>query len=271
MAMNYNMSNPDTTEKKILVNQSSELASPKKESYNQALIRSIQILEPFFVRKIPPWKRGMDIIGAILSLILCFPLMLLISLLIKIVSPGPIFFKQERAGYAGKTFKIWKFRTMKVNANISNHQCHIIDLIETDQPMKKLDNDPQIIPAGLILRKTCLDELPQLINILRGDMSFVGPRPDLLYAVEKYETWHHARFNSIPGLTGLWQVSGKNSTTYREMIRLDINYEKHKSFWLDLKILLLTLPAVISQLMDGFSQQELSFIEEETPQGPKSV
>jgi lipopolysaccharide/colanic/teichoic acid biosynthesis glycosyltransferase len=249
------MSYPATIEKEILVNQSSELDSPKKQSGHQALIRSIQILEPFFVRKIPFWKRGMDILAAILGLILCFPLMLFISLFIKIVSPGPIFFKQERVGYGGKVFKIWKFRTMEVNANISNHQRHINDLIENGQPMKKLDNDPDIIPGGLILRKACLDELPQLINILRGDMSLVGPRPDLLYAVEKYETWHNARFNSIPGLTGLWQVSGKNRTTYREMIRLDILYGKHKSFWLDLKILLLTLPAIISQITDGFFQQ----------------
>ena len=243
----------------------SHTATTKKESNNQASIRSIPILEPFYVHKTPPWKRTLDIIGAILGLILFSPLMLLISLLIKIVSPGPILFKQERVGYAGKAFKMWKFRTMKVDANISNHQCHISDLLENDQPMKKLDNDPQIIPAGWILRKACLDELPQLINVLRGEMSLVGPRPDVFYAAEKYETWHHARFNSIPGLTGLWQVSGKNRTTYREMMRFDIVYEKQRSLWLDLKILLLTLPAIIIQIKDGFLRKELRSSEEESP------
>ena len=238
--------------------------------HNKAVIKSRAILEPFYVHKIPPWKRIMDIIGAIIGLIFFSPLMLLIYLLIKIVSPGPVFFKQERVGYGGKAFKMWKFRTMAVNAKISNHQRHINDLLETDQPMKKLDNDPQIIPAGWILRKACFDELPQLINVLRGDMSLVGPRPDVFYAAEKYETWHYARFSSIPGLTGLWQVSGKNRTTYREMICLDILYEKHKSFWLDLKILLVTLPVIISEIIDCFFQQEISIIEEENNHESKS-
>lgn len=147
---------------------------------------------------------------------------------------------------------MWKFRTMEVSADISNHKRHIEALLINDQPMKKLDNDLEIIPFGWTLRKYCLDELPQLINVIRGEMSLVGPRPDVLYAIEGYETWHYARFNSAPGMTGLWQVSGKNKTTYREMMRLDIAYEKHRSFWLDLKILLLTLPAITIEKRDSF-------------------
>jgi lipopolysaccharide/colanic/teichoic acid biosynthesis glycosyltransferase len=259
------MSKTAKTEKLVWVGRASDSAHPKKEIHNKTSIKSIPLLEPFFVYKIPLWKRTMDIIGAILGLILFSPLMLLISLLIKIVSSGPILFKQKRVGYAGKAIDILKFRTMKVNANISNHQFHISHLLENDQPMKKLDNDPQIIPFGRILRNACLDELPQLINVLRGEMSLVGPRPDVFYAAEKYETWHHARFNSIPGLTGLWQVSGKNRTTYREMIRLDIVYKKQMSLWLDLKILLLTLPAIIIQIKDNFFRKELRSSEEESP------
>jgi lipopolysaccharide/colanic/teichoic acid biosynthesis glycosyltransferase len=257
------MTQPATAQKEILFNKVSELILPEKGKLNQAVIRSTPILEPFYVHKMPLWKRALDLIGAILGLILLFPLLLLISLLIKIISPGPIFFKQERVGYAGKPFKMWKFRTMKVNSNIYDHQSHINDLLASDKPMKKLDDDAQIIPTGRILRKACFDELPQLLNILRGDMSLVGPRPDVFYAAEKYATWHYARLNSIPGLTGLWQISGKNRLTYREMIRLDIIYEKRKSLWLDLKILLLTLPTIIGEIKDGFLQQKLNIIEEE--------
>jgi len=228
--------------------------------HGQAAIRSIDILVPFFVSKTPLWKRTMDIIGAILGLILFAPLMLFISLLIKMVSQGPILFKQERVGFGGELFQFLKFRTMKVNADTTKHQQYYADLIKcssskdnSEKCMTKLDDsNTDIIPFGKILRNTCLDELPQLINVLRGDMSLIGPRPPIFYEVEKYLRWHNGRFDSVPGMTGLWQVSGKNRLTFNEMIRLDVQYSRRLSFWLDIKILLMTPAAVILHFMDGF-------------------
>ena len=216
-----------------------------------------QNFKSLFFRGMPLWKRSMDILGALLGLILLSPVFLLVSALIKIMSPGPVFFKQERVGYGGKRFNFWKFRTMKVNADTSAHQQYFAGLINggkdgtggSEQPMAKLDDDnPQIIPFGRILRKSCLDELPQLINVLRGDMSLVGPRPPIPYEVEEYLRWHKGRFDSAPGMTGLWQVSGKNRLTFKEMVRLDIRYSKNLSFFSDLKILMMTPIAIFSEL-----------------------
>ena len=230
--------------------------------HNKAVIRSIPVLEPFFVHKTPLWKRGMDIMGAILGLILFSPLMLLISLLIKIVSPGPILFKQERVGFGGKSFPFMKFRTMKVNADTTKHQKYYTQLIngslnrvESEKVMTKLDDsNGDIILFGRILRVTALDELPQLFNVFNGDMSLVGPRPPIFYEVEEYLRWHNGRFDSVPGMTGLWQVSGKNRLTFEKMIQLDVCYSRQLSFWLDIKILLMTPLAIISQIMDEFQK-----------------
>ncbi len=218
-------------------------------------IRQIDTFEPFFVRKIPVWKRLMDITGAILGLILLFPVMLAIAVLIKVVSSGPVFFKQTRIGNGGKPFQFWKFRTMKVNADTCTHRNYLSDLIngcndveDPGKPMAKLDPDnAQITPFGKFLRNTCLDELPQLINVLRGEMSLVGPRPPIPYEVKEYLRWHNGRFDIVPGMTGLWQVSGKNRLTFKEMIRLDIRYTRNISLWSDLKILLMTPWAVIQE------------------------
>lgn len=218
---------------------------------NQGFIQSLYGLEPFFVRKIPLWKRVMDIAGALLGLIVLAPLFMVVALLIKISSPGAVLFRQERVGYGGKPFRMWKFRTMKADADTSVHQKHIRELLQNASPMGKLNNDQRITPLGRVLRVSGIDELPQLINVLRGEMSLVGPRPDVIYAVKEYHAWHYARFNSVPGLTGLWQVSGKNKVSYPEMMRLDLAYDHHRSFWLDLKIILLTVPTLIGQLKDG--------------------
>ena len=257
------MSQTATNKKQTRGNSLLKSVSSKKESKNQKSIRSIPIFEPFFVRKIPPWKRTMDIIGAILGLILFFPLMLLISLLIKIVSPGPILFRQERVGFGGKSFQFLKFRTMKVSADKTKHQQYYAQLIngslnrvKSEKVMIKLDDsNTDIIPFGKILRITYLDELPQLINVLRGDMSLVGPRPPISYEVEEYLRWHNGRFDSVSGMTGLWQVSRKNRLTFREMIQLDVRYSRQLSFWLDIKILLMTPIAIISQIMDEFQKK----------------
>lgn len=146
----------------------------------------------------------------------------------------------------------FKFRTMIPGDNMASHRGHLDNLIGSDQPMVKLDvkGDPRIIPLGVPLRSSGLDELPQIINILRGEMSLVGPRPCVAYEYEKYLPWQKERFNSLPGLTGLWQVSGKNRTTFDEMIQLDIDYTRRQSPWLDLKIILKTIPALLVQMQD---------------------
>lgn len=204
-----------------------------------------------------PWKRMLDILGALAGLILLSPLFLLLSIFIKAVSPGPVFFKQKRVGYMGRTFTLWKFRTMKVDNETTTHRQHVCNLINGDDPMRKLDEkkDPRIIPLGRVLRRSCLDELPQLINVLRGDMSLVGPRPCLPYEAREYHLWQKRRFDTIPGMTGLWQVSGKNRTTFKEMIRLDIAYVMRRSPWLDGKIILKTIPVIFLEIADRLAKR----------------
>ena len=188
----------------------------------------------------------------VLALPLLLPLMMLIALMIRMVSAGPVLFKQERIGYRGGRFLCYKFRTMFVNADTGIHQGHLDQLMNSDAPMVKMDlkGDPRIIPFGRVLRASGLDELPQLINVLCGDMSLVGPRPCVFYEYEKYLPWQRERFNTLPGLTGLWQVSGKNRTTFTEMIKLDIQYARNKTLWLDLKIIFKTVPALLIQMWE---------------------
>ncbi len=212
-----------------------------------------EALPAVFVRQLPLWKDILDVSLAVVALILLSPLFLLIAIYIKAVSPGPIFFKQERIGFRGKKFLCWKFRTMKVNNDASGHEEYLKSLIKGgNTAMVKLDakKDPRIIPLGWILRQTGLDELPQLINIVKGDMSLVGPRPCLPYEAKEYDRWHSERFDTIPGITGLWQVSGKNRTTFREMMRYDIRYARRMSLWLEILILFRTIPAIWQQILD---------------------
>jgi len=180
---------------------------------------------------------------------LLVPLSAAIAVVIKCVSRGPVLFRQERIGLKGKPFICLKFRTMRVNAPTTTHQAYLETLMKSDQPMTKMDSqgDSRLIPFGSVLRSTGLDELPQLINVLRGEMSIVGPRPCVRYEYDSYEAWQKQRFNSLPGLTGLWQVSGKNKTTFEQMIRMDIRYAETRSLGLDLAIMLKTLPVLISQ------------------------
>jgi lipopolysaccharide/colanic/teichoic acid biosynthesis glycosyltransferase len=200
---------------------------------------------------IPTWKRVLDI--ALILLLL--PLILVVgggvALIIRLVSRGPVFFRQERVGHLGKSFMILKFRTMRVGADTSRHQGHVISLLSSDTPMMKLDarGDSRIIPFGTWIRAAGLDELPQLINVLRGEMSLVGPRPCLPFESAQYQAWQKERFNTLPGLTGLWQVSGKNNTTFLEMIQYDIEYSRTKSLGLDLEIILRTFPALFIQMV----------------------
>jgi lipopolysaccharide/colanic/teichoic acid biosynthesis glycosyltransferase len=147
---------------------------------------------------------------------------------------------------------------MSFNADASIHELYLRGLINAEKPMTKLDwdDDGRIIPFGNMLRQTGLDELPQLINVLRGEMSLIGPRPCISYEVQEYLPWQRRRFDTMPGLTGLWQVSGKNKTTFKEMMRLDINYATQKSFWMDVKIFLKTFPALVTQFSDYLSTRK---------------
>ena len=208
-------------------------------------------------RGIAFWKRGIDIVGSLVALIIFSPLILCISIVIKLVSSGPVIFKQERLGYRGKPFTFWKFRTMKPDVEETPHRKHLRQLIHSNAPMVKLDaeHDTRIIPFGRFLRQTCLDELPQLFNVLKGEMSLVGPRPCLAYEAEQYKLWQAKRFDTMPGMTGLWQVSGKNGTSFRDMMRLDIRYAQTFSFWLDVKILLMTVVVMFNGIRVSLSNE----------------
>jgi lipopolysaccharide/colanic/teichoic acid biosynthesis glycosyltransferase len=197
-----------------------------------------------YISPCPAWKRAMDLGGAVVAAIVLLPLFVAIALWIKCVSRGPVLFRQQRYGLDGKPFLLWKFRTIKTNEAPSQHELHVAGLMESDGPLKKIDDELAIIRGGALLRKLGLDELPQLINVLKGEMSLVGPRPDVL-PMERYQPWQKDRFHVLPGITGLWQVSGKNHTTFSQMIRLDITYIRQRSVWLDLVILLKTIPALL--------------------------
>jgi exopolysaccharide production protein ExoY len=189
----------------------------------------------------------------LLALPLWLPLMLLLMLVTRIASPGPVFYRQKRVGLGGKHFLIWKFRTMKVNTDTQSHEHYFEELIQTNCVMTKLDTrgDPRLAPFGRILRATGLDELPQIFNVLWGDMSLVGPRPCLPNEFANYQPSQRERVNCLPGLTGYWQVNGKNKTTFREMIALDLFYLKNMSILLDLKIMLKTGTAIAGQLFES--------------------
>lgn len=208
-------------------------------------------LEMLFVEPLPAWKRMVDIALSLVGLILWAPGMLLIAGAIKVISPGPVLFRQERIGFMGKKFILFKFRSMRVDADTGVHKAHLAQLMKGDASLTKLDKaDKRLIPYGAFFRASGMDELPQLFNILLGDMSFIGPRPCVPYEYEKFDGWHKHRCDTHPGLTGLWQVSGKNKTTFTEMMRLDIAYGRKRSLMADLKILFRTVPAVIGQVSE---------------------
>jgi lipopolysaccharide/colanic/teichoic acid biosynthesis glycosyltransferase len=214
-------------------------------------------VEKYLLLAPPPWKRALDMVGAAVGLAVLFPLFLLIMLYIRLVSPGPVFFRQQRVGHLGKPFEVWKFRTMRLEGDAGLHERHVQDLIRDGKPLSKLDDDadPRILPGGHFLRLTGLDELPQLINVLRGEMSLIGPRPDVPYAVDEYMPWNKMRFDAVPGLTGLWQVSGKNRTTHDQMMRLDIRYGRTRDPRRDAAILARTPLAIVAQIKDYFSRR----------------
>lgn len=191
-------------------------------------------------------KRFIDIVVSILGLILLFVPFIFVALLIKIDDPkGPIFFCQTRIGLLGKPFVLYKFRTMSVGAE--NQLSELIEENEIQGPMFKMKHDPRVTRVGSILRKLSIDEFPQLLNVLKGDMSIVGPRPALPQEVEQYSSYHRLRLLAKPGCTGLWQVSGRNNLHFEEMIELDLNYINTGNFLLDMKIMIKTVLVIITQ------------------------
>jgi len=202
----------------------------------------------------PVWKRLLDIVGSLLGILLFLPCFLVIPVLIKLTSKGPVFFRQRRIGMFGREFGFLKFRSMVLNNDSCIHQEFIRKLIEKEVPQEdksrgvfKIVDDPRVTPIGRFLRKTSLDEIPQFLNVLKGDMSLVGPRPPIPYEFVHYRYWHRRRVVEVrPGITGLWQVTGRSKTTFDEMVRLDIQYIKKQSIWFDLKIILRTPLVLIS-------------------------
>ena len=199
-------------------------------------------------------KSVADRIMALFATIVLLPFLALLAVLIRIDSPGSAIYRREQVGKNGKRFIAYKFRTMKVNNDDKEYKEYLIKYILENRPYRidedgkevfKVVDDPRVTRIGAILRKTNLDELPQLFNILKGEMSWVGPRPDIPYSVNMYKEWHRERLDVIPGMTGLWQVCGRKNVSFEEMVRLDIEYIKTRSVWLDIKIILSTVSIVL--------------------------
>jgi lipopolysaccharide/colanic/teichoic acid biosynthesis glycosyltransferase len=200
-------------------------------------------------------KRSIDVLASLFIIVIGCPFYMAIALLIKLTSKGPVLFSQERVGERGTVFTLFKFRTMRRDTDDAIHreftrrfiegQLSKSGLDESRSSVYKLKNDPRVTSVGNFLRKTSLDELPQFLNVLRGEMTIVGPRPPLPYEIEHYQDWHKLRLAAKPGLTGLWQVSGRSAVPFNEMVMLDLYYIEHWSLLLDFKIMLRTIPVML--------------------------
>jgi len=206
---------------------------------------------------VPLWKRAIDLGCCLVALPVLALCALVGVILMRFTSPGPLIFRQERVGHLGRRFWLYKFRTMHVCADSTSHQAHFAELVKSAVPMQKLDarGDARLIAGGRLVRASGLDELPQIINVLRGEMSLVGPRPCLPYEYALYTPEQRRRLGSVPGLTGLWQVSGKNRTSFAQMVELDVAYAQRRSLVLDLKIMLLTGPVLVGQMLEARSRR----------------
>lgn len=193
-------------------------------------------------------KRLIDILGALVAIVVFLPISIVIAVKIKKEDGGPIFYTQERVGKDGKLFPMWKFRSMVVGAH--SLKTEIVDLNETDGPIFKIKDDPRVTNVGKFLRTHSLDEIPQFVNVLQGTMSLVGPRPALPEEVEEYSEKELKRLTVKPGLTGLWQVSGRSNLSYEMMIDLDLTYVRQATIWMDIKILIIT---VVQMFLPGKS------------------
>ncbi len=207
--------------------------------------RPVNALELLFVQALPAWKRALDIVGATIGLILACPIFIVVAALIKLGSPGPVYFRQWRTGRGGCPFQMYKFRSMVVDAE--DRKRKLVALNEQDGPAFKLTVDPRVTRLGKFLRGTSLDELPQLWNVLRGEMSLVGPRPLPCDESNSCLDWQRRRLDVTPGLTGIWQVRGRSEVTFNEWVRMDLEYIERRSLWQDVKILAATVPAVVQR------------------------
>ncbi len=206
----------------------------------------LQLSAPLYIRPGMIAKRAVDVVGALLAIVLLLIPGMIIAILVKLSSPGPVFYSSERIGKGGRPFRMYKFRTMRPNDG-AEHIQKAQERLKQGLHMGKVEDDPRITPIGKVLRKYSIDELPQIVNVLTGDMSFVGPRPCLAYEMESFDDWHKRRFMVLPGLTGLWQVTGRqlpNLGLHDAMI-LDVFYADNFTIWLDIKILLRTIPVVL--------------------------
>jgi lipopolysaccharide/colanic/teichoic acid biosynthesis glycosyltransferase len=202
------------------------------------------------------WKNAFDRVLALLAIVASSPFMAIIALAIRLDSPGGAIFRREQIGENGRKFTAYKFRTMRINSDDHEYKAYLVKYVlknepyrtnQDGQPVYKVVNDPRVTRFGALLRKTNLDELPQFFNVLKGEMSLVGPRPDIPFAVEMYKDWHRKRLGVKPGITGLWQVCGRYSLPFEGMVRLDISYIKRQSMLLDAKILLLTVGTILKR------------------------
>ena len=238
----------------------------KTKNYINLVASSPSVQERFYFYYFT--KRMVDLVLASIFLLIILPLLAILALLIKLDSPGPVIFSQKRVGsklvwkngfvfWEQIDFTCYKFRTMILNADSDLHKKFITAFINNDHAGMnqaqgkesvdyKLENDPRITRVGKYLRKFSLDEFPQFWNVVKGEMSLVGPRPEVPYTVQQFEPWHYERLNALPGITGLWQVYGRSRVTFDEMVKMDIEYTRSHSLWLDFKLMLLTIPAVLS-------------------------
>ncbi|MBX9787396.1 MAG: sugar transferase [Pirellulales bacterium] len=202
-------------------------------------------LERLLIVPLPAWKRSLDIVVATIGLLLTTPLFAALALLIKLSSPGSVFFVQWREGQGARPFKLYKFRTMRVGADAEKHALRTLN--EQDGPAFKLRDDPRVFRLGSFLRRSSLDELPQLWNVLRGDMTIVGPRPLPCDESANCDGWQRQRLALVPGLTCIWQVRGRSAVSFDEWMRMDLEYLRKYSLWFDLKLMLATVPAVLGR------------------------
>ncbi|QDT66173.1 sugar transferase [Calycomorphotria hydatis] len=217
--------------------------SQDNDSDNDPPSYQVRPLEELLLNPLPRWKRTLDVVGAVTGMIVLSPLLFATAALIKLTSPGPIFFLQKRDGWGGQPFSIWKFRTMYQDAEA--RKAALRELSEQDGPAFKMEHDPRITPLGRFLRKSCIDELPQLWNVLRGEMTLVGPRPLDSREAAECEIWQRRRRWVTPGLTCIWQVDGKSKVSFKEWMRMDIRYIRARNVWQDLKLIFRTAQAVL--------------------------
>jgi len=205
----------------------------------------VRRMESLFAAKLPVWKRTLDIVGSIFLMALFSPVVAVSVILIRFSSPGRIFFVQQRTGLGGKPFMMFKLRTMRDSAD--SEKAELLHFSTQDGPAFKLENDPRVVKVGRFLRSTSIDELPQLLNVLKGEMSLVGPRPLPVDEADECEIWQRRRLDVTPGLTCIWQVRGRSNVTFSQWVRMDLEYIEAVTFWNDLKLLVLTVPSVLSR------------------------